>query len=636
MVPVCLLLSFLTSASCLAQVTATQTPPETATDRPADLPIFLLKVPGGTAQMGLPVREFVKACSQAVYPFNPKRAHRDASEKFKTTLRQSASMLGRKAVHVEPFYLSKWPVKNSEYVVYIDKLRQAKVDITPPLHWWRDGCPEDYAEHLPTIRAEFPKNSLGAHYYLERHGHKLPYQLLDKKGESIAEHPVVYVSWREANTFAASIGMRLPTEAELTRAMRGDSARTWPGGANTPDVYTEDMLELLGMAKPSQQCRKPAGTVAGAIGPYGHVDMYGQVWQLVGDLGFGPLHNMPTFLKCWGEIQRHPTGNVLQIKPPFTASMAIVKGGSYLSHGEPATLMLDSRVRVGTSEPLKSVGFRLAKSVTPGYDFLYSLKRVTFDTGAFAKEQALVMERLIGSEQYTLAANGFPSDYEAIAFAPVNWLIDATKTTNPTLKKAAAASQHRPLLIGALATTAAFDNGTEPGLYSVLYRQAGIPRELQSAVKAGHKELVRAKKAAAKKARIEAKADIKGKPAEQKQQPMRKWRLIAKKFGLSDADVIAPSAKDGDLGYIYVDGVKVPTDRDAFLLSTHGKTVSVLPGTRKAPAKGAAIANTIAIAAPGQGKSLAKLRFGIPLTSRDAAGTKNVVIFDLHALIDHG
>ena len=53
-------------------------------------------------------------------------------------------------------------------------------------------------------------------------------------------------------------------------------------------------------------------------------------------------------------------------------------------------------------------------------------------------------------------------------------------------------------------------------------------------------------------------------------------------------------------------------------------------------AKGAAIANTIAIAAPGQGKSLAKLRFGIPLTSRDAAGTKNVVIFDLHPLLDQG
>jgi len=632
--PVCLLLGFLTPTSCPAQVTATHTPPATTAEPPAGLPEFLLKVPAGAVQMGMPVDEFVKACSQAVYPFNPKLAHRDAAQNFATTMELSASMLGRKKVPVEAFYLSKWPVKNSEFAVYIDKLRQAKVDVCPPLHWWRDGCPDDFQKHLPKIRTEFPKERLGALYYLERHGHTLPYKLLDENGKSIAEHPVVYVSWRDANAFAASIGMRLPTEAELTRAMRGDSTRTWPGDANTPDVYTEKMKELLGIARSSDQCRKPVGTVPGATGPFGHLDMNGHVWQLVGDLGFGPIHDDKTFEKSWQEIKRHPTGRVVASQPPFTGNLAIVKGGSYLSHGEPATLMLDSRVRVGTTDALKSVGFRLAKSLKPGYDYHYSLQRVAFDTTAFADKQKLAMDRLIGVESYTLAANRFPSDYEAVSFAPVNWLVDATKVNNPTLKKAVTATHSRPLLIGALATTATFVNGTKPGLYSVFYRQAGIPKELRTAVKTGHKELVRAKKAADKKARLEAKAGTKSKPARQKAQPVRKWRQLAKKFGLTDADVISAGAKDGNLGYVYIDGVKVPTDRDAFLLSTGGEVVSVLPGTKKKPSKGDAIASTIDLATDAGGKAVAKLRFGIPLTAKDAERMKNVVVFDLHALLD--
>lgn len=643
--PVCLLLGLFSVVSCPAQApaihppAATQTPATTqalltATSLPAGLPTFLVKVPGGHVQMGMPVDEFVKACSQAVYPFQPKLAHRDAAENFKTTLRRSASMLGRKAVEVAPFYLSKWPVKNCEFRVFIDKLRQAKVGVAPPLHWWRDGCQADYAKHLPKIRAEFPESSLGALYYVERHGHSLPYELLDENGASIADHPVVYVSWREANAFAASIGMRLPTEAELTRAMRGDGGRTWPGDTNTPDVYTEDMKKLLDMAKASQQHRKPVGSIAGSIGPYGHVDLHGHVWQFVGELGYGPIHDKKTFLKNWKEIKQHPTGRVIDTKPPFSGSLAIVKGGSYLSHGEPATLMIDSRVRVGTTDALKSVGFRLAKSLTPGYDYLYSLQRAAFDTSTFANKPTLAMDKLIGAEHYELADNGFPSGYDAVAFAPVNWLVDAQKLKNPTLKKVATASQVTPRLLGALATTATFANGTPPGLYSVLYRKAGIPRDLRTAVKTGHRELVRAKKAADKKARMEAKAGIKSKAANAPKPPMTRWRKVYMSFGLTDADVILPAAKDGNLGYVRVDDVQVPTDRDAFLLSTRGKAVSVLPGTNKLPSKGGEIPSTIAVTAGANGESVAKLRFGIPLTAKDAERMKNVVVFDLHALLD--
>lgn len=622
------------SGASATALPAKDTPTAQPNDDVGGLPTFLLKVPGGNVVMGMPVDTFVEACSQAVYPFNPKFAYRDAAQNFVTAMRRSSSMIGRKEVPVDTFFLGKWPVKNSEYIIFVDKLRAAQIDVRPPLHWWRDGCKKDYEAHLPKIRQAFPKDSRGTLYYWEREGHKLPYKMLDTDGQSIADHPVVYISWRDANAFAASLGMRLPTEAELARAMRGDGSRTWPGPEDARDVYDGKMLELLGMAKSSDLHTKPVGTVAGAVGPFGHLDMFGHVWQLVGDLGFNPMHDMAFFLKNWKDLQKHKQGRMCEIKPPYSGSKAIAKGGSYLSYGEPVQLMLDTRAPLETSDAVESVGFRLAKSIAPGYDYLYSLQRVEFDTGAFAKDQALSFDRLVGAERYTLAANGFPSDYDAVAFAPVNWLVDVK---GAKLKKLTEESETKPILIGALASTSKFGNGTKAGLYSVFYRQMGIPRPLRDAVKAGHKELVKAKKEADKKAKMDAKAGVKAKEDDKKptkQKAVRKWRIETKKYGLTDEDIIDPKAANGDLGYVTIDGVRIPTDRDAFILSTRGKMVSVLPGTNKKPAKVNPFASDLTVETGEEGKLLAKLRFGIPLMRSNLKNLTNVVVFDLHALLD--
>ncbi|MCK5941189.1 MAG: SUMF1/EgtB/PvdO family nonheme iron enzyme, partial [Planctomycetes bacterium] len=261
------------------------------------LPSFLLKVPGGEVQMGMEVEAFVQACAEAAFEFNPDIAHKAATDKFVQAMRRSSSMLGRKKVHVDTFYLGKWPVKNSEYVVFVDAERAAKRDIRPPMHWWREGDKQAYEKALPEMRKEFPKTENAPLLYWERHGFELTYKVQNEKGESIADYPVVYVSWRDANRFAASLGMRLPTEKEMTRAMRGDGSHTWPGGQQD-DTWSRKKLELLGMAKTSDLNNKPVGTIAGAVGPFGHVDMFGQVWQLCGDLGFDPIHgNMDDWLK---------------------------------------------------------------------------------------------------------------------------------------------------------------------------------------------------------------------------------------------------------------------------------------------------------------------------------------------------
>jgi formylglycine-generating enzyme required for sulfatase activity len=607
------------------------------------LPGFLLKVPAGTVLVGMEVDPFANACAQAAYSFDWNNAHKNAAEKYKTALRRSSSMIGRKQYQVPEFYLSKWPVKNSEYIVFVNSQRAAGVEVRPPYHWWRYGCEKDYEERLEDIRKLFPRDKHGALNYWESKGHELPYKAEDKKGKSISDHPVVFITWREANAFAASIGMRLPTELELERAMRGNGTHCWPGGERDPnsDTYTEKMLAFLGMANTSDHNTKPVGTVAGAHGPFGHWDMFGQVWQMVGDLGFEPIHHdMDFYLKQWGLLHKHKTARVVEKKPLYQGHLTIAKGGSFLSFQEPVQLMLDARAPITTTACLESLGMRLAKSIAPGYDFLYSLQRVQFNTEAFAKDQELNFDALVGAERYTLGSNDFPTNYETAAFAPVNFL---SIEKSPKIKKLAEETMQKPMLIGALATTAKFDNGTEAGLYSVFYRQGGIPKELRDATKAGYREVTKARKEAAKRAKAAEKTgkkpddkkddEKKKKKKSKKQDSVRKWRMVAKKYGLSDDDLVSTKAANGDCGYVIIDGIKIPTNRDAFILSTKGKMVSVLPGTKKKPAKVPSFPSTIKMVnEEGQtAKTTAQFTFGIPLTSNKP---KNVVVFNLHAVLD--
>ena len=71
--------------------------------------------------------------------------------------------------------------------------------------------------------------------------------------------------------------------------------------------------------------------------------------------------------------------------------------------------------------------------------------------------------------------------------------------------------------------------------------------------------------------------------------------------------------------------IAVPTDRDAFILSTRGSIVSVLPGTNKKPIKANPVASRLIIEAGEKGKSLAKLRFGIPLMRSNLKNLTKVV-----------
>ncbi|MCB9877331.1 MAG: SUMF1/EgtB/PvdO family nonheme iron enzyme [Planctomycetes bacterium] len=598
-----------------------------ATNSGDGLPTFLLEVPGGDVWMGLDVEQFVQAVAEATFEMKPEKAFEIAPEKFVKTMARSAPALSRDKVHVDTFLLGKWPVRNDEYEVLVNAERAAGRKIKVPFLWWIEGRKDDYESKLDDIRKAFPKDPRGGVEYWERHGDELPGALKDKDGKPIGELPVVYVSWRDANRFAASVGMRLPTEAELTRAMRGDGENVWP----VQDHYDSNLLRALRMFNGQDQHLKPVGSVQAATGPYGHFDMFGQVFQLCSDLGYLPLHGNDDYNKTWDKLQKNKLGKMLTAKPPFDYIHTPVKGGCFLSFQQPEGLMIDARVRVQTSDVLESVGFRLAKSTTPGYDYLLSLKRIKFSSSVFEKDQDLDLAALVGAERYTLAANGFPSKYEAVSFAPVNWL---SSDKRARLDQMLEGSQEKPLLIGGLAATAAFGCGAEPGLYALFYRDAGIPKDLQEAVKRGHKQITKELKEAEKNKGKEKESDKKDDEKADKQEKNEQWRTVVKRFGLTDEDLADASAADGDVGFVRIDGVKIDTTRSAFLLATDGKIVAALPGTKHKPTAGPAAAATMVIEAgtkEQKDKAVAKLTFSIPLI---AGKEQKAVGFELHVGLD--
>ena len=164
-------------------------------------------------------------------------------------------------------------------------------------------------------------------------------------------HPVVHVSWNDAQAFCVWSHTRLPTEAEWEHAARGGTESVFPWGDELEPGGTHRMNVWQGQF-PSENTVADGwyGTAPADAYPangFGLYNVCGNVWEWCGD-HYTNEHR--------AEPVRDPVG-------PGEGRYRVVRGGSYLCHASYCNrYRLSARSHNTADSSSGNTGFRVARS----------------------------------------------------------------------------------------------------------------------------------------------------------------------------------------------------------------------------------------------------------------------------------
>lgn len=252
-------------------------------------------------------------------------------------------------VTLDPFWMDATAVTNARFAEFVEAT--GYVTEAERFGWsfvFRAFLPPELQRNARPMAAPWWRQVFGADW---RHPEG-PHSDIIKRGD----HPVIHVSWNDAQAFCDWAGVRLPTEAEWELAARGGregEAFPWgndliPKGKHRMNVWQGKFPEKntradghLGTAP--ARSYQPNG--------YGLYCMTGNVWEWCAD---------------WFSPATYARSDATNPAGPDSGEARVMRGGSYLCHASYCNrYRVDARSSNTPDSSTGNLGFRTVWNATP-------------------------------------------------------------------------------------------------------------------------------------------------------------------------------------------------------------------------------------------------------------------------------